>query len=222
MALPTSQPPSVLAPQPHPYHYWQSKNITQRVIDFAVPLGLFLLLFYFYNHLKISPSEMIKTTGLLSITLLGVTLIIGPLSAIFTFANLARAHRKFWGITSALIGLVHVVLVTIYYYKFNFAPFLNFSSPKYPGLLSGIIALLLLLIITFTSNQKSIRMLSPRVWKAVQTASYLALFLSLTHFYLMESTNGVLIIKRLAGKIVFGFSAAVILARIAIIFLPKK
>lgn len=206
----------------HPYGYSEEKNLLQKLIDFALPLFLFLLFFQFYNFGKISPSEMVKTSGLLAISLLGITLIIGPLSRIFPQFEFLKVHRKFWGILSVLIVFIHIGLVFVYFYKFDITRFVDFSNPKYPGILSGILATFILLLVTFTSNKKAIQYFTPNVWKLIQTTSYLAMFLAVLHFYLMEQVNGVLIIKRFLGQITFGFSVAVILARIIILFLPKK
>jgi len=46
--------------------------------------------------------------------------------------------------------------------------------------------------------------------------------LAVSHFYLMEQVNGVLVIKRLLGQITFVFSVLVITLRILILLLPAK
>ena len=84
----------------HPYHYSVDKNFIQRLIDWGVPLGLFYLYFQFYNFGKITPSEMVKTTGLMAISLLALTLLAGPVARFLPFLDILKAHRKFWGITS--------------------------------------------------------------------------------------------------------------------------
>ncbi len=206
----------------HPYHYSEEKNIVQYLIDFGVPLLLFWLFFQFYNFGKISPSEMVKTTGLLSISLLGLTLAVGPISRIFPALDFLKAHRKVWGILSFLIAFAHVSLVFVYFYKFNIFKFIDTSNPKYSGILSGLIALGILLLVTLTSNKRALENLSPKTWKAIQTTSYLALALAFLHFFLMEQVNGSLVIKRLLGQITFWFSAIVLALRILILFLPPK
>lgn len=202
--------------------YGGSSNTTGRLIDWIIPLGLFFLFFFLYNHGKITFSEMIKTSGLFAIALLGITLLIGPLTRILPSLDFLKVHRKLWGILSVISVLVHASLVTAKIYKFDFSRFINFTHPKYPGLLSGLLALVLLLLVTFAPNRKAASSLGPGFWKVVQLASYLALFLACLHFYLMESVGGVLVIKRLLGRITFGFAALVVLVRILIIFLPKK
>ena len=110
----------------HPFHYSGKKNIVHRLMDFGIPLLLFWLFFQLYNFGKISPSEMVKTTGLLSISLLGLTLAVGPLSRVFPALDFLKTHRKVWGILSFVIAFVHVSLVFIYFYKFIYLSFTFF------------------------------------------------------------------------------------------------
>lgn len=206
----------------HPYHYSDQKNIIQIILDFGFPVFLFWVFFQFYNFGKVSPAEMVKTTGLLSISLLAITLLIGPLCRIVPALNFLKAHRKVWGISSFLAAFAHVSLIFVYFYKFDLLKFVDTTNPKYPGILSGLLALVILFLVTMTSNKIALTKLSPQTWKLIQTSSYLALILAVSHFFLMESNDGVLVIKRLLGQITFWFSVAVIAIRVIIIFLPQK
>lgn len=206
----------------HPYHYSVDKNLLQVLVDFGLPVGLFLLFFYFYNFGKITPSEMVKTSGLLSISLLGITLIIGPLCKVIPSLDFLKAHRKFWGITAALAGLTHAWLVVHFFMKYDFSRLFNPANPKFYGLMSGLMALVILLLVTLSSSTKIVGKLNPKLWKAIQLTSYLAMILAVSHFYLMETKDGVLVIKRLLGRITFWFSAAVIIVRVLIIFWPSR
>lgn len=206
----------------HPYHYSDEKNLTQRLIDFGIPVGLFWLYFQFYNFGKITPSEMIKTTGLLSIVLLSLTLFIGPACRFLPALDILKAHRKFWGILSFFIGLAHAVLIYIFFANYSLAKLFNPASPKYYGLLAGLVAMIILLVVTLTSNKTVLNSLSPKTWKWIQSLSYLALILAVLHFYLVESTNGVLVIKRVVGQITFGFAALVVFFRILVLLIPNK
>lgn len=206
----------------HPYHYSEDKNITQRLIDFGIPLGLFLLYFQFYNFGKFTSHEMIKTTGLLAIALLSLTLIIGPACKFFPALDALKAHRKFWGILSFFVALSHTVLIYIFYVNYNLAKLFNPAGPKYLGLLAGLASLVILSAVTLTSNKLALNSLSPKTWKVVQSTAYLALILAVLHFYLVESVNGVLVIKRVVGQITFGFAAFVVLFRIFAMVSPNK
>lgn len=211
-----------MATQAHPYHYHIDKKLHHRLIDVLIPVSLFLLYFFFYNFGKFTPSEMIKTTGLWSISLLGVTLLVGPLARFFPVLDSLKAHRKFWGITSALIATTHVLLVVIFFYKFNLGRLVDISHPKFPGILSGELALIILILVTLTSNNKALTKLDPQVWKAIQLTSYLAMALAISHFYLMELVNGVLVIKRLLGQITLAFAVLVVAVRLLVLLLPAR
>ncbi len=206
----------------HPYHYSENKSIIQRLIDFGVPLGLFWFYFQFYNFGQFNPKEMVKTTGLLAIVLLSLTLAIGPLCRFFPALDILKAHRKIWGILSFIFAFLHMSLIFIYFYKFNFLKFVDFSNPKYLGILAGLLALFVLFIVSLTSHYKFINSLTPKTWKIIQTTGYLALILAILHFYLVESQNGVLVIKKVVGQLTFGFAAAVIAVRLLVSFFPGK
>lgn len=206
----------------HPYHYSAEKDLFQRLIDLGVPLGLFLLYFLFYNFGKITPSEVIKTSGLLAIALLSLTLIIGSVCRFFPSLDFLKAHRKFWGISAFFVALTHVTLVFVYFYNFNFLKFIDFSNPKYLGILTGLIALFILAIVTATSTKKAVESLTPKNWKLIQNTAYLALILAVLHFYIVESKDGVLVIKRVVGQITFGFALLTILMRLFVLILPNK
>ena len=193
----------------------------RKLIDLGLPIGLFLIFFEFYNFGKVTPQEMIKTTGLLAIVLLSLTLFIGPACRFFPSLNILKAHRKFWGIMSFFIVLIHVILIYIYYFNYNLSKLFDPTSPKYYGLLAGLASLLILLMVTLTSNKTALNSLSPKMWKLIQSASFLALIFAVLHFYLVESANGVLVIKRLLGQITFWFATAVIFIRIIVLFLPQ-
>ncbi|MBI3103444.1 ferric reductase-like transmembrane domain-containing protein [Candidatus Daviesbacteria bacterium] len=206
----------------HPYHYADAKNITQKIVDFGVPIGLFLLYFQLYNFGKITPSEMVKTTGLLAIALLSLTLLIGPACRFFPGLEFLKAHRKFWGVLSFFIALAHTALVYIFYVNYDLSKLFNPAGPKYLGLLAGLASLIILSAVTLTSNKLALNSLSPKVWKIIQSTAYLALILAVLHFYLVESQNGVLVIKRVVGQITFGFAAFTVLIRLLVLILPNR
>lgn len=190
--------------------------------NLALPIGLLILFFLFYNFGKITPPEMIKTSGLLSISLLSITLFVGPLCRIFPGLDFLKGHRKFWGILAFVVALVHMGLVYIFRFNFDITPFFDANSPQFTGILSGLAAVLILCVIVLTSTKDMIAQFGFKTWKTIQTMSYISLVLALTHFYLMESTNGVLVIRRSLGRIVFGFAITAIVARIAILLSPRR
>lgn len=209
-------------PKPHPYHYSVEKNIIQKSLDWIVPLGLLGIYFKFYNFGKITPSEMVKTTGLLAIALLSLTLIIGPLCRFIPSLDILKAHRKFWGIASFMTALIHFGLIIVYYLNWDLLKLADPTEPKLLGLWIGMAAILVLAAVTITSVPRLLHSMDPKLWKFIQTTSYLALILAVVHFYSVESKEGVLIIKRLLGQITFGFAGFAVLFRLIVEILPKK
>ncbi len=195
-----------------------NRNLLINGVNLLVPAFIFILYFVFYNFGKISPSEMVKSTGLTSISVLTLTMTVGPLVYFVPGLNFLKIHRKVWGIAALLFALAHVALVFVYYFKFNWYRFIDTGNPKFTGLLFGLLPLLVMLVIVSVSNRRAMLILSPRTWAAIQSTSYLALALSLAHFFLIEQTNGVLVIKRTFGIITFSFVTAVVLVRLALFF----
>lgn len=207
---------------PHPYHWDKKKHAGHRVLDFAVPFGLLLTYYWFYNKGVLSPSEAVKTTGLWAISLLALTLAISPLSQIHSLFEHLKAHRKVWGVTAFWAATLHIGLVFHFFWKWNLSRLWNITNPKYNGIVTGLLALIILALVAYTSREKIIKKMDPRVWKTIQTTSFLALILAATHFFYMEQKDGILVIKRVLGQVTFWGSLAVIAARLLVIFLPNK
>lgn len=190
--------------------------------DWLVPAGVFALFFVFYNAGTVTPSEMIKTSGLTGITLLSLTLLAGPIGRFLPALDIVKVHRKAWGIASLLFVSAHLVLVTMHYYNFNVLELVNPSNPKFPGLILGLAAGCILLLVSVTSGSTFVQSLDPSIWKWIQMTSYAALFLAVLHFYFMEQVQGVLVIKRVWGQIAFGFAAFVLVVRLVVLLFPGK
>ncbi|TSC89943.1 MAG: Sulfite oxidase [Microgenomates group bacterium Gr01-1014_5] len=206
----------------HQYHWDKEKHAGHRFLDAAVPLGLLLAFYLFYNNGVISPREAVKTTGLWSVSLLALTLAVGPLAKLLPLAEHLKAHRKVWGVTAFWAAVLHVGLVFHFFWKWDLSRLWDIANPKYNGIATGLLALIILGLVTYTSQEKIIKKMNPHVWKTIQTTSYLALILAVLHFFYMEQKDGVLVIKKLLGQVVFWGSLSVIAARLLIIFLPEK
>ncbi len=207
----TSTPQHLDHPMPESI---ERRAITKWFYHILIPLLVFVLYFVTYNKFKMTTSEMIKTTGLWSITLLSITLMVGPLSKYIKFFNYVKIHRKFWGVASFFIALAHFLLVFYKYYHWDFVAIFSFSNPKAAPVWAGMIATILLFLITVTSNKKSMEIMGAKKWKLLQTMSYLALAFVLIHFYLAETKDGVLVIKRFMGRFAMGFGVLAIVVRL--------
>lgn len=206
---------------PHPYHWEKKKHASHRFFDIAVPFALLLGFYRFYNEGVINPSEAVKTTGLWAISLLALTLVVGPLSRIFSLFEHLKAHRKVWGVTAFWAAVLHIGLVFHFFWKWDLTRLWDITHPRYNGIGAGLLAVIILALVTFTSQEKVIKKINPGTWKMLQTTSYLALILAVLHFFFMEQRDGVLVIKRTLGQITFWGSITVIAARLLVFFLPN-
>lgn len=190
--------------------------------DWALPIVLLLIYFFFYNQGIASTSGFIKTSGLVGILLLSITLFIGPASRFIQSLNIEKEHRKFWGIASVAFITVHAFLVINTYFHYNLFMLVDFSRPKFPGLFSGLVSLLILFVVTATSYQFIMRHLEHATWKKIQNASYIALLLALMHFFLMEQKTFPFTFKYILETIPFWLGTCTVVLRVIVYFFPKN
>ncbi len=147
-------------------------------------------------------------TGYVSIILLAITLLIGPLNIYTERVNpVSTDLRRDVGIWCGLTGLAHIVIgiqvhmgnIWLYFFKavkgddsYKFRDDL-FGWSNYAGLLAGLIVLVLLLL----SNDLSLKWLRPRRWKNIQRWNYLLFGLVLMHgimYQIIEKRTMVIIL----------------------------
>ncbi len=190
----------------------------------GLPLWYFLLLFFFYGYQQISWSMMNKIAGLLALLLLGTSFLIGPLSYFLpqVFTQL-KIYRKYLGISGFVVALIHATLSTLFYFKMDLA-FMLFDGKNEHllGVWLGILALLIFLSMTLMSTKKAVEAIGASMWKKLQTGGYLALGLVMAHFILMETNNGLFIIRRPLGRAIFVFGFVVLAARLLVFFLTLR
>lgn len=131
-------------------------------------------------------------TGYVSIILLGITLLIGPINVYTKKVNpISTDLRRDVGIWCGVIGLAHVVVgiqvhmgnILLYFFKsveggkaFELRGDL-FGAANYIGLAGTILLMILLLL----SNDLSLRLLKPRRWKMIQRWNYFLFVAVLAH-----------------------------------------
>lgn len=165
---------------------------------------------------------MNKIAGLLAITLIGMSFILGPLSYFFSFFLPLRKYRRFLGVSGFYVTIVHAVLSYLFYYNKD-AYFMLFSTKNEHliAVYAGALALLYFFAMTFTSFPWWVRYLGARKWKTLQSLGYAAFAVAMAHFILAETNNGVFIIRRPFGKALFVFGCIVLLARISVFLVQK-
>ena len=130
----------------------------------------------------ISYGQVIHLTGDWSVGLLFAALTITPLRRIFPNAALVKwllFHRRALGVASFAYAAFHTL---VYLEKKWGYGYILSEGIKLP-LLTGWIALLIFLLLSITSNNKSIRLLRNN-WQRLHRTVYLATALTFTHWIL--------------------------------------
>jgi sulfoxide reductase heme-binding subunit YedZ len=187
------------------------KNIFKRIEIHYLPMfGLsviFCLIFYLLwkPTLPIVPF-ITYTSGYLSIFLLAVSLLLGPINLMLKIKNpISTNLRRDIGVFGGLLGLIHSVVGL--FMHFTGRPWLyfveevekgfairggNFGLANYTGLLGAFILILLVVI----SNDYFLRKLKAAKWKNLQRFTYLMFVLVIAHciFYRLNADKIDLII----------------------------
>lgn len=126
--------------------------------------------------------KIIHITGDTSVQLLIVTLAASPATLLFRRAAWAAwlmRHRREFGVASFAYALLHTLV-----YVGRKADFgLIVSEGQSPGLLTGWVALALMLMLAVTSNNVSVRLLKA-AWKRLHWLVYPAAALTMAHWLL--------------------------------------
>lgn len=170
-------------------------NIAHKIFKFALltPL-LYWVYMAFWGDLGAEPvKELNHSTGLVALIYLVANLWIGfflailrPRSKYFRFFLL---ERRFMGILTFVILIGHV----FFYFALE-----SFATQAFEQLLTktylifGLSAFLLLLIMTFTSNDYSVRKLGGKKWKRLHRIVYVAGAFVTVHIFLIEKADLIL------------------------------
>jgi sulfoxide reductase heme-binding subunit YedZ len=174
----------------------------QRIITHLLLGGmtvtLYLLIGFFAPEGK-QVGVLIIALGYLSLLLIGVTMIIGPINLLRSRRNPVNIDvRRDIGIWAGIAGCWHVLLVvrgTVlngqilhYFLQANgFGLQLNiygFSND------TGLFATILLLLLLAFSNAASLRFLKGKWWKRIQRLTYLLALLAVAHTFGYQYLNG--------------------------------
>ncbi len=133
-------------------------------------------------------AQMMNDTGVLSVQLLALTLMVTPALLVINvlgcgqaFGRWLRGRRKHFGLGSFIYAVLHVVHYAIEIGSFDEIIF----EASYLDLAAGWVAFAVFALLAATSNQGAIRHLGRR-WKPLHQWVYPAAGLTFLHWYLID------------------------------------
>jgi nitrite reductase/ring-hydroxylating ferredoxin subunit/DMSO/TMAO reductase YedYZ heme-binding membrane subunit len=190
----------------------------------ALYLTLFLVIAWRVTPPKNLPDAIdlyIRATGSCAFLMLTVILSIGPLARLDRRFLPLLYNRRHFGVLTFAVAVTHALFMLDWYWALDALPNLAAELTKwsdygkfigFPFKVLGMAALLVLFVLASTSHDFWLMFLTPRVWKFLHMALYVAYGLVVMHVSLgiMQDARGPLIPAMLVGG--FGLVATLHLA----------
>ena len=176
----------------------------------------FLILFYtvVIRARPLTPGVVSNSFAIAATFIIGLCFLLGPLSRLkpHKFVPCLK-YRKALGLCGYLFAAIHAAGAIVL--EFNIIA----SGENLYSIISAIFAFIIFTVMTITSTGKAIQKMGYQKWKRLQRTGYIAFFLVLIHFTIIE--KGVFVSRQL-GQVLFAFVLLVLLIRILIILMGKK
>ncbi len=156
-------------------------------INALVPL---LLLGYdaLNRNLGANPIEFfLRTTGVLTLLFLLITLAITPIRKYFGWNELIKSRRML-GLYAFFYGFLHLITYSIFDKSLNLVEIAKDVWQR-PFIAVGMLAFFLLIPLAVTSTNGMIKRLGGKNWGKVHKLSYLIVILGVIHFWLIVKSD---------------------------------
>ncbi|PIN98147.1 MAG: hypothetical protein COT90_05600 [Candidatus Diapherotrites archaeon CG10_big_fil_rev_8_21_14_0_10_31_34] len=164
--------------------------------DFKVHLIALIVLIvsfgiYYFSSASQGIDEIKFATRLLAFAgtvLLSVSFLLGPIRSFKPDLAKYLKYRKWIGLWGAIFILIHFLLAMNFHYRWSFSALFNFDNPFGFAFTMAVISFVVFILMTLTSNAKSMQKLGIRKWKCLHRIGYIALFLGIMHaLYIPQS-----------------------------------
>ncbi|HSE25982.1 MAG TPA: protein-methionine-sulfoxide reductase heme-binding subunit MsrQ [Pyrinomonadaceae bacterium] len=151
-----------------------------------------------------NPLEFVtRTTGMLTLIFLSLTIAITPLRKIFG-VNLLVKFRRMLGLFAFFYGSLHLLTYVWFDRFFNLKSTIE-DIGRRPFILVGMLAFLLMVPLAITSTNKMVKRLGGKRWARLHQIVYFAVAAGVVHFWMLVKSDTRLPLT--FGFIVFGFLA---------------
>lgn len=172
-------------------------------VNSLVPLGL-LLWDVYRGRVGANPLEYAtRTTGMLTLVFLMLTLAVSPVRHVFKWNGLGK-FRRMLGLFAFFYGLLHLLTYVAFDRYFNLRSVPSDIASR-PFIAVGMLAFFLMLPLAITSTNKMVKRLGGKRWRQLHRLVYAAGIAGVFHFWLFVKSD-----TRL--PLTFGFVLLLLLA----------
>ena len=180
-------------------------------INAFVPLAL-LAIDAFNGRLGANPIEFfLRTTGVLTLVFLLITLTVTPLRKLFRWNSLIK-YRRMLGLYAFFYGSVHLITYSIFDKGLGLSA-IAADVWQRPFIAIGMLAFFLLIPLATTSTNGVVKRIGGKNWARLHKLTYVAAILGVVHFWMIVKSD--IFYPLLFGIVLLGLFAVRL-------FWPKK
>ncbi len=171
-------------------------------INSLVPLAL-LAWDALFGRIGANPIEFfLRTTGILTLVFLFITLSVTPLRKYYGWNQLVK-FRRMLGLYAFFYGFLHLVTYSIFDKSLSFSAIVGDVWER-PFIAVGMISFFLLIPLAITSTNGMIKRLGGKNWQKLHRLTYVAAIGGVVHFWMIVKSD-------LTYPILFGLILAILL-----------
>ena len=156
-------------------------------INALVPLVLLLWDLY---HKRVGPNPLefaTRTTGMLTLIFLSLTVAVTPLRKIFGTNSLVK-YRRMLGLFAFFYGALHLLTYFWFDRLFNLIS-VGQDVVRRPFILVGMVAFVMMIPLAITSTNKMIKRLGGKRWARLHRLVYVAAVAGVIHFWMLVKSD---------------------------------
>jgi sulfoxide reductase heme-binding subunit YedZ len=161
-----------------------------RVVVFVNALIPLVLLLWDLYHKRVGPNPLefaTRTTGMLTLIFLSLTVAVTPLRKIFGVNSLVKLRRML-GLFAFFYGSLHLLTYIAFDRVFNLIS-VGQDILKRPFILVGLLAFALMLPLAITSTNKMVKRIGGRRWAQLHRLVYIAAIAAVVHFWMLVKSD---------------------------------
>jgi len=161
-----------------------------KVVVFTNALIPLVLLLWDLYHKRVGPNPLefaTRTTGMLTLVFLSLTVALTPLRKIFGINSLVKVRRML-GLFAFFYGALHLLTYVWFDRLFNLISVVQ-DVGKRPFILLGMTAFILMVPLAITSTNKMVKRLGGKRWATLHRLVYLAAIAGVIHFWMLVKSD---------------------------------